>query len=373
MNIYAEPQGKTDYEKFKWIIAEIDHLINEYVNCFDEEFKKWHIKAERFLIRKFGENSFEHKKFLDTPFRPINEDKIDGAHEDNIYRLWCEEGLRACRIAFKTYLEDMAEENTAIIQTQNATDSKVDVNPANYIYTRIDELIKKCESCQTDSTYDEIIYELDELLVSLVGKSHNSYTNFTRIVGAKATYSSKCYALKGVLLGIKNYLEIANNNKKYQIFISSTYKDLINYRSVVSDEITFRGHIPAGMEDFTACGDDLETYIKRVIDDSDYYVLIIGQRFGSSIPTDENISYTMLEYEYAKSKGMRILPFIYNGTQILDGNDLDVNKDKFDRFVSQISKSVPQYFKDENELARKLTKALENEMKNHPQKGWIRL
>jgi hypothetical protein len=70
---------------------------------------------------------------------------------------------------------------------------------------------------------------------------------------------------------------------------------------------------------------------------------------------------------------MRILPFIYNGTQILDGNDLDVNKDKFDRFVSQISKSVPQYFKDENELARKLTKALDNEMKNHPQKGWIRL
>ena len=80
-----------------------------------------------------------------------------------------------------------------------------------------------------------------------------------------------------------------------------------------------------------------------------------------------------MEYEYAKAKDMRIIPFIYNGNQILDGNDLDVNKLKFDKFVNQISKTVPQYFKDENELIRKLTKALENEMRNHPQNGWIRI
>lgn len=371
MNIYAEPTGRTDYEKFKWIIAEIDHLMNLYVASWDDRFQAWHIKAERFLIRKFGENSFEHKQFLNIPFDPPK--APDVAYDDTTYKIWCEEGLRSCRLVFETYLEDMADESITLVQEQNKTASRIEKKSMNYIHERIDELIKKCELCQTDSTYDEIIYELDELLVSLVGKSHNSYTNFTSIVGAKATYSSKCFALKGVLLGIKNYLEITNNNRKYQIFISSTYKDLISYRHVVSDEIAFRGHIPAGMEDFTACGEDLETYIKHVIDDSDYYVLIIGQRFGSSIPTDENTSYTMMEYEYAKSKGMRIIPFIYSGPQILDGNDLDVNKDKFDRFVSQISKSVPQYFKDENELARKLTKALDNEMKNHPQKGWIRL
>lgn len=242
-----------------------------------------------------------------------------------------------------------------------------------YIYERIDKLMQKCERCQGELTYREIIYELDELLASLVGKKHNSYENFINVVHSQSGYISNCYALKGVLQGIKNHLAIVNKNKKYQIFISSTYKDLINYRQTVSDEISFHGHIPAGMEDFTACGEDLETYIKKVIDDSDYYVLIIGQRFGSSIPTNENISYTMMEYEYAKSKGMRIIPFIYNGKQSLNGNDLDVNKEKFDSFVAQISKCVPQYFKDENELARKLTKALDNEMKNHPQKGWIRL
>lgn len=241
------------------------------------------------------------------------------------------------------------------------------------IYERIDALIQKCEQCSSDSVYDEIIYEMDELLISLVGKSHNSYQNFSYIFRARATYASKVSALKGVLLGIKNHLEIVHRNRKYQVFISSTYKDLINYRQAVSDEISFRGHIPAGMEDFTACGEDLEKYIKHVIDDSDYYVLIIGQRFGSTIPADKNVSYTMMEYEYAKSKGMRIIPFIYNGKELLEGNDLSTNKEKFDKFVSLISQSVPQYFKDENELIRQLTKSLDNEIKNHPQKGWIRL
>ena len=51
----------------------------------------------------------------------------------------------------------MAEENTAIIQVQNTTDAKNEDKAVNYIHQRIDELIKKCESCQTDSTYDEII------------------------------------------------------------------------------------------------------------------------------------------------------------------------------------------------------------------------
>lgn len=365
MNIYAENQGKTDCEKFKWIIAEIDHLMNLYVPSWDDRFQAWHIKAERFIIKKFGKDSFEHQKFLDIPFEPSV--VTNGADEESVNKMWCEEGLRTCRKVFDTFLEEMVD------GPDDITNSGVDIKPMKYIYEGVDKLIEKCESCNTESTYDEIIFELDELLVSLVGKSHNSYKNFTYIVEARAKNVSKCSALKGVLLGIKNYLEITNSNRKYQIFISSTYKDLINYRQVVSDEITFRGHISAGMENFTACGEDLETYIKRVIDDSDYYVLIIGQRFGSHIPTNENISYTMMEYEYAKAKGMRIIPFIYNGDQLLNGNDLDMNKQKLDGFISQISKSVPQYFKDENELIRKLTKALDNEMTNHPQKGWIRL
>ena len=64
---------------------------------------------------------------------------------------------------------------------------------------------------------------------------------------------------------------------------------------------------------------------------------------------------------------------IYSGQQTLEGNDLDVNGDKFNRFVESIKKTTPQYFKDENELVRIFSKALHAEMRNYPQKGWIRL
>lgn len=243
------------------------------------------------------------------------------------------------------------------------------------ILKRIEELI---DICSRDTTYgvdyDTVKFEINNLILELAGRKSELYGNFVGVHNDNGIgKGTKQKILVGILNGLKNGLIIQMNAKKYQVFISSTYLDLIRYRQAVSDEITFRGHIPAGMEDFTACGEDLETYIKHVIDESDYYVLIIGQRFGSAIPTDENVSYTMMEYEYAKSKGMRIIPLIYNGIQDLEGNDLDINKDKFDAFVSTIKTKTPQYFKDENELIRKLTKALDSEIKNHPQKGWIRL
>lgn len=245
----------------------------------------------------------------------------------------------------------------------------------NYIFDRIDKLIERCDSydpANPSAVYDEIVYEMDELLLSLLGKGHNSYDNFRHVYRANATCRAKQIALKGVLQGVKDSLALSKN-KKYQFFISSTYKDLIGYRKAVADEITFRGHIPAGMEDFTACGEDLEAYIKKVIDRSDYYVLIIGQRFGSPLPTDCGISYTMMEYMYAKEKNMRIIPFIYNGKDELEGNDLNENKERFDKFTSMVSKSVPQYFANKDELVKKLTKALDNEIADYPQKGWIRL
>jgi len=175
MNIYAENQGKTDCEKFKWIIAEIDYLMNLYVPSWDDRFQAWHIKAERFIIKKFGKDSFEHQKFLDVPFEPSV--VTNGADEESINKMWCEEGLRTCRLLFNTFLEDM-DDNTVDIQDRNIENFGIGVKPMKYIHERVDRLIKKCESCRTESTYDEIIYELDELLVSLVGKSHNSYKNF---------------------------------------------------------------------------------------------------------------------------------------------------------------------------------------------------
>jgi hypothetical protein len=86
--------------------------------------------------------------------------------------------------------------------------------------------------------------------------------------------------------------------KKMQIFVSSTYSDLKPERQAAVDAILKAGHIPAGMELFAA-GDEsqLET-IKRWIDNSDIFMLILGSRYGSIEPKSKK-SYIEVEYDYA--------------------------------------------------------------------------
>lgn len=85
--------------------------------------------------------------------------------------------------------------------------------------------------------------------------------------------------------------------KKYQVFISSTYKDLTIERQEVVMAVLNAGHIPAGMELFKA-GPTQEEVIRKWIEESDIYVLILGPRYGSL--NSERISYTQWEYNLAK-------------------------------------------------------------------------
>lgn len=98
-------------------------------------------------------------------------------------------------------------------------------------------------------------------------------------------------------------------NKKYQIFISSTYKDLIEERERVIKTILKMYNFPIGMEMFHADDDKQWAQIKNTIDHSDYYILILGRCCGTLID-DENISYTEKEYNYALKKEIPILRFV---------------------------------------------------------------
>lgn len=93
--------------------------------------------------------------------------------------------------------------------------------------------------------------------------------------------------------------------KKYQIFISSTFSDLVEERQSVSRAILDMGHIPAGMEMFPAADVEQLTYIKKVIDECDYYVLIVGARYGTL--DEEGVSYTEREFLYAVETGKSVL------------------------------------------------------------------
>ena len=65
-------------------------------------------------------------------------------------------------------------------------------------------------------------------------------------------------------------------DKKYQVYISSTYTDLIEERKKILEVLLMADCIPAGMEAFVATDNEQFEVIKKVIDLCDYYVLIIG-------------------------------------------------------------------------------------------------
>jgi hypothetical protein len=89
--------------------------------------------------------------------------------------------------------------------------------------------------------------------------------------------------------------------KKLQVFISSTYTDLLEERQAAVQAVLTAGHIPAGMELFAAGDESQMDVIKRWIDESDVYLLILARRYGSIEPKSGK-SYVQLEYEYAIEK-----------------------------------------------------------------------
>jgi len=97
--------------------------------------------------------------------------------------------------------------------------------------------------------------------------------------------------------------------KRYQVFVSSTFADLQDERSRVLQTLMEMDCIPAGMELFPAADEEQWAFIKKIVDDCDYYLLIIGGRYGSI--SSDGVSYTEKEYDYAVSKGMKVVALLH--------------------------------------------------------------
>ena len=69
-------------------------------------------------------------------------------------------------------------------------------------------------------------------------------------------------------------------DKRHQVFVSSTFADLQEERQTVMQVLLEADCIPAGMELFPASG-ELWELIQNVIEESDYYVVILAGRYGS--------------------------------------------------------------------------------------------
>jgi uncharacterized protein YjbI with pentapeptide repeats len=124
--------------------------------------------------------------------------------------------------------------------------------------------------------------------------------------GVGGHWEPLCYGVKrGILTpaqgGSVQGGKAMTQKRKLQVFVSSTYADLREERQAAVEAILMAGHIPAGMELFTAGDQSQMDVIRRWIDESDVFLLILGGRYGSIEPTSQK-SYIHLEYEYALEK-----------------------------------------------------------------------
>lgn len=160
--------------------------------------------------------------------------------------------------------------------------------------------------------------------------------------------------------------------RKHQVFVSSTYNDLITERQHVIHALLELDCIPAGMELFPAADEDAWTLIKEVIDNSDYYLLIIAGKYGSI--GSEGISYTEMEFDYAVSIKKPIFCFLHHNIDELKGSNIEKSEEKqkkLELFRKKASQRHCNLWKSAEDLGGKVSRSLIQMRKKHPSPGWI--
>lgn len=163
-------------------------------------------------------------------------------------------------------------------------------------------------------------------------------------------------------------------HKKYQIFISSTYNDLINERREVIQSLLELDCIPTGMELFQASNMDQWNWIKHVINDCDYFVVIIAGRYGT-IHNEYGISYTEMEYRYALKMNKPIIGFLYKNIDDLPVHKSETNlesREKLIKFRELASQKLVKYWSNEYELSSVVSRSIIQLIKTTPMPGWIK-
>lgn len=161
---------------------------------------------------------------------------------------------------------------------------------------------------------------------------------------------------------------------RHQIFVSSTFTDLVEERAEVIQAIWELDCIPTGMEAFVATSESQWDVIQKVIDESDYYVLIIGGRYGSL--TDEGISYTEKEFRYAKKRQIPVLAFTHKDPTSIPVAKSEKASDlqaKLEAFRENVMREFPvRQWSSPLELGSIVSRSISREVKVNSRPGWIR-
>jgi nucleoside 2-deoxyribosyltransferase len=165
--------------------------------------------------------------------------------------------------------------------------------------------------------------------------------------------------------------------KKLQVFVSSTYKDLIDERQAAVEAILKSGNIPAGMELFTAGNESQLQVITRWIDESDIYLLILGGRYGT-IETNSGQSYTEIEYDYAVSQGKPYFSIVISdellnfkikqhGKEVIETE----NTNQYKKFREKVLTRMSSFFSETKDIKLAIHETIQEFKERYEFSGWV--
>jgi len=145
--------------------------------------------------------------------------------------------------------------------------------------------------------------------------------------------------------------DIRKGDRKYQVFISSTFSDLADQRRVTLDAVIDRGHMPVALERFPAADSAVPYVIQKAIETSQIYIVILGFRYGAMANSD--ISFTHLEYQNAlEHKKIIVVPFLLTDDEVHDGRKMLQEQLDGDRArLNKLATGTPEHGRLEQGIA----------------------
>jgi hypothetical protein len=165
------------------------------------------------------------------------------------------------------------------------------------------------------------------------------------------------------------------DQRRFEVFVSSTYSDLREARQRVTMTLLECDAFPTGMEIFPAADDDAWTLIKQVIDQCDYYLLIIAGKYGS-VDEKTGLSYTEMEYDYAVKAAKPVMAFLYRNLGELKSDHTESSEaaqKKLAAFRDKVKKAKHvKFWESPEELAGQVSLAYNKFARQYPATGWAR-
>ncbi len=166
--------------------------------------------------------------------------------------------------------------------------------------------------------------------------------------------------------------------RRFDVFVSSTYEDLIEERKEITQACLECDCMPVGMEMFPASNMEQWEFIKKVIDKADIYLVIVAGKYGS-LGVDEQgnrMSYTEMEFNYARSTGKPILAFLHKDINRLTRDKVEIDNERVEAlnaFRGKVTKDrMVKFYTNKDELRANVLSSINSSKKLIKEGGWIR-